>query len=84
MNAGEICSRIVVVAESAMPVREAAKLMRDHHVGALVVTEGAPASRRAIGILTDRDLVVGVLAADVDYRAFTVGEIMSERPVTTK
>jgi len=84
MNAGEICSRIVVVGESKMSVREAAKLMRDHHIGALVVTEGAPESRRPIGILTDRDLVVEVLAADVDYRAFTVGDIMSERPVTSR
>jgi CBS domain-containing protein len=40
MNVGEICSRIVVVAERSTPVQQAAKLMRDHHIGALVVTEG--------------------------------------------
>ena len=32
--------------------------------------------------MTDRDLVVEVLAADVDYRTLTVGDIMSERPAT--
>jgi len=84
MNVGEICSRIVVVAESSMSVQQAAKLMRDHHIGALVVTEGSAGARRPIGIVTDRDLVVEVVAADVDYRTLTVGDIMSERPATLK
>ena len=84
MNVGEICSRIVVVAEGSTTVQQAAKLMRDHHIGALVVTEGGDAARRPIGIVTDRDLVVEVVAADVDYRTLTVGDIMSEQPATLK
>lgn len=84
MNVGEICSRIVVVAEGSTTVQQAAKLMRDHHIGALVVTEGSAGARRPIGIVTDRDLVVEVVAADVDYRTLTVGDIMSERPATLK
>ncbi len=84
MNVGEICSRIVVVADSRTQVHEAAKLMRDHHIGALVVTEGGANARRPIGIVTDRDMVVEVVAADVDYRTLTVGDIMSERPATIK
>jgi CBS domain-containing protein len=84
MNVGEICSRIVVVAESSTPVQQAAKLMRDHHIGALVVTEGVAGARRPIGIVTDRDMVVEVVAADLDYRTLTVGDIMSERPAALK
>jgi len=84
MNVGEICSRIVVVAECSTPVQQAAKLMRDNHIGALVVTEGGDGARRAIGIVTDRDLVVEVVAADVDYRGLTVGDIMSGKPETLK
>lgn len=84
MNVGEICSRVVVVAESNTPVQRAAKLMRDHHIGSLVVTEGAADARRPIGIVTDRDMVVGVVAANVDYRALTVGDIMSERPANIR
>ena len=84
MNVGEICSRIVVFAESGTPVQQAAKLMRDHHIGALVVTDGGAGARRPIGIVTDRDLVVEVVAADVDYRMLSVGDIMSERPATIK
>jgi len=82
MNVGEICSRVVVVAESGTPVQQAAKLMRDHHIGALVVTEGGAEARRPVGIVTDRDMVVEVVAADVDYRTLSVGDIMSERPAT--
>lgn len=84
MNVGEICSRIVVVAERSTSVQQAAKLMRDHHIGALVVIEGSAGARRSIGIVTDRDMVVEVVAADVDYRTLTVGDIMSERPATIK
>lgn len=84
MNVGEICSRVVVVAERDTPVQAAAKLMRDHHIGALVVTEGAAGARRPVGILTDRDLVVEVLAAGIDYATLTVGDIMSERPATLR
>jgi len=84
MNVGEICSRVVVVAESSTPVQQAAKLMRDHHIGALVVTEGGADARRPIGIVTDRDMVVELVAADVNHRTLSVGDIMSERPATVR
>ncbi len=84
MNVGEICSRIVVIAERSTPVQQAARLMRDHHIGTLVVTEDEARARRPIGIVTDRDMVVQVVSADVDYHTLTVGDIMSERPATIK
>jgi CBS domain-containing protein len=84
MNVGEICSRVVVVAESSMPVQQAAKLMRDRHVGALVVVAGGADARRPVGVVTDRDMVVEVVAANVDYLALSVGDIMSDRPATIK
>ena len=84
MNVGEICSRVVVVAESSTPVQQAAKLMRDHHIGALVVTEGGADARRPIGIVTDRDMVVELVAADVNHRTLSVGDIMSERPASVR
>jgi hypothetical protein len=40
MNVGEICSRVGVAAASRMPVQQAARRMRDRHIGALVVTPG--------------------------------------------
>jgi CBS domain-containing protein len=79
---GTLASRVVVTATPEMPITEAARLMRQHHVGALVVRAGQPDGARPIGLVTDRDLVVEVLAQDVDPRLVTVGDVMSGSPVT--
>ncbi len=76
MNIGEICSRVVLVAQRETPVSDAARLMRQHHVGALVIVDQADGAR-PVGIVTDRDMVVEVLAEDVAPDKLTVGDIMS-------
>lgn len=55
---------------------EAAQLMRSHHVGALVVAEGINGNRSAVGVITDRDIVVEVVATGLDASVITVGDIM--------
>ncbi|KAA3627018.1 MAG: CBS domain-containing protein [Proteobacteria bacterium] len=77
MSAGELCNRDVVVMEKGESVRDAARLMRDAHVGDIVVVEERQGDRVPVGIVTDRDLVVGVMAASVDPDRLTVGDIMS-------
>ncbi|MEJ2174407.1 MAG: CBS domain-containing protein [bacterium] len=78
MHIKDICSRVVVVTETSTDLREAARLMRDHHVGALVVVDGSDGARRPIGIVTDRDIVVAVVAAtEVQPEKVTVGDVMS-------
>lgn len=62
MNVSDLCEREVVTAPANASVRDAAAIMRDQHVGALAVTDPY-APGRVIGILTDRDLVLQVLAA---------------------
>jgi CBS domain-containing protein len=62
MNVSDLCERDVVSAPANASVHEAAAIMRDQHVGALAVTDPY-APGRVIGILTDRDLVLQVLAA---------------------
>lgn len=84
MTTGEICSRLVVFARKDMPLGTAAKLMREHHVGSLVVLEDGAPGRVPVGIITDRDIVVEVVAADLDYRNLTVGEIMSSELITAR
>jgi len=82
MRIKDICSRVVVVAEPGTDLREAARLMRDHHVGALVVVEGTDGSRRPIGIVTDRDIVVEVVAAvGVEPESVKIGDVMSRELV---
>lgn len=77
MNIGDICTRAVVSIGVDEPVRQAAELMRNHHVGSLVVTESADGGLTPVGMLTDRDIAVGVVAKVVDPETVTVGDIMS-------
>ena len=84
MPVGEICVRDVVVCEPGTSIRDAAKLMRQNHVGDLIVVKGSRDSRKPVGIVTDRDLVVSVLAVDIDPAVFTVGDLMTEGVVSIR
>ncbi|HSD61136.1 MAG TPA: CBS domain-containing protein [Burkholderiales bacterium] len=77
MQAGEICNREVIVVERDASVREAAVLMRQYHVGDLVVVEERAGQRAPVGILTDRDIAIEVVAMGVDPEALTVGEVIA-------
>ena len=81
----EMCARDVIVADPDTTIADAAKLMRQHHVGCLVIGQrpkgglGVPA-----GIVTDRDLVVEVTALDLDPTVITIGDIMPGELVTIR
>jgi CBS domain-containing protein len=84
-NVGEICDREVVVATRETTVIEAAKLLRHHHVGTLVICEQLNGGRRMpVGIITDRDIVVEVVAPGLHAETITVGDIMSPEFVTAR
>lgn len=53
-----------------------AQLMRRHHVGALVIVEPGEKTH-PVGIVTDRDLVLELMAEGLDPALFTAGDIMS-------
>jgi CBS domain-containing protein len=76
MPIGEICNREVVVLQRDDTVLEAAKVMRQHHVGNIVVVEDSGSSRTPLGIVTDRDLVVEIMATELKPDVLTVGDIM--------
>jgi CBS domain-containing protein len=80
---GKLCQRNVVCIGQAASIVDAAEQMRTAHVGCLVVTEPVPASdaRRAVGMLTDRDIVVSVVARNADPNALKVGDVMSRHPL---
>jgi CBS domain-containing protein len=79
MAIGEICSREVVFIARAESCAQAARLMREHHVGSLVVVEEAAAPGVPIGMLTDRDLAVGVMALGLDPAKTLVEAVMRPR-----
>ena len=76
MPIGELCIRQVVVASPSTSVLEAAKLMRQFHVGDIVVTDEIKGKRVPVGIVTDRDIVIEVLAQGLDATGLSVGDIM--------
>lgn len=72
----EVATAIVAVVEPENSALTAAQLMRKHHVGSLVVVD-ATEQTRPVGIVTDRDLVLAVMAEGLDPALFTVGDIMT-------
>ena len=84
MPIGEICNREVVMLEINHTVLSAAKLMRKHHVGDLLVVKKSNGSCIPISIVTDRDLVVEVMAPEIDPSVLTVGDIMPRNLATVK
>jgi CBS domain-containing protein len=84
MPVSEICNREVIIVQRDATVQEAARLMRQHHVGDVVVVEERKGVRVPVGIVTDRDLVVEIMAPDLLQSVITVGDIMAEKLVTVK
>jgi len=79
----DIASAMVAVVEPDTTAFVSAQLMRKHHVGALVVVDTAEKSR-PVGVLTDRDLVLSLMAEGLDPELFTVGDIMSVAPIVAR
>jgi CBS domain-containing protein len=80
MRLRDLANTIVAVVEPETSALVAAQLMRRHHVGALVVVDAVEKSR-PVGIVTDRDLVLALMAEELDPAIFTAGDIMSVEPV---
>jgi CBS domain-containing protein len=81
-----ICRTDVVAVSPQDDLAAAARLMRTKHVGYLVVVEPIENgnAQKVIGVLTDRDIVVAVVACDVDPHTLTVGDTMSAKPFVAR
>lgn len=77
---GKICTKPVVTASAQMTVDQAARAMRSKNVGALVVVNAG----RPVGMLTDRDIVVEVVARGMDPEEVRVGDVMVKKQVTIR
>lgn len=69
MTIGEVCTRDVVFVRREDSVLDVARLMRDRHVGDVIVVDSDGPNKRPIGIVTDRDIVVGIVAQAPDKLA---------------
>jgi CBS domain-containing protein len=81
MKVGEHCKRQVVCISGASDVTTAARLMRESHVGFLVVHEQGDELRRPVGVLTDRDIVLQIIAREVEPKSVTVEDVMTRQPL---
>jgi CBS domain-containing protein len=90
MNVRDICKRQVATVSPRTDLIAAAELMRERHVGFLVVVEpqletapnGSAPHGPPIGVLTDRDITVCVVARGADPRQLTVADVMTRGPTT--
>ncbi|KTD56988.1 CBS domain protein [Legionella santicrucis] len=78
MIVGEYCNRDVVVINCNESVKNAAELMRHHHVGDLVLLDEQKNKKIPIGIVTDRDLVIEVMAAGIAPESLLIKDIVTE------
>jgi signal-transduction protein with cAMP-binding, CBS, and nucleotidyltransferase domain len=84
LTAGDLCTRSTVIAGRTLALGEAARLMRDQHVGSVVVVDDTLLGHMPVGMLTDRDIVTAVVAKGVDVQTLQVGDVMSTDLATTR
>jgi CBS domain-containing protein len=85
MTVGEICNRNVVVAPKGECIVDVAKRMRMFHVGDVVVIETRGDCRVPVGILTDRDIVLSIVASDPSHLSYLmVSDAMSSELITAE
>lgn len=77
MNVGELCIREVVITNKENSISEVAALMREYHVGDVIIVEHRNDEKIPVGILTDRDIIIEIIAKNVDINSINAGDAMS-------
>ncbi|MBL6750225.1 MAG: CBS domain-containing protein [Nevskia sp.] len=77
MKTGDCCNRVVLVTKADTGIRETAELLRKSHCGSVVVVRDDGTGAHPVGIITDRDLVVEVLACGIAPEQVSAGDVMS-------
>lgn len=77
MKLKNVCTLDVACCTGDATIYEAARLMRQHHTGNLVVIDDADEERIPVGIITDRDIVIEVIGKRLDPATTKVAAAMS-------
>lgn len=77
MTIKKVCGCDVVTVSDNMTVSDAAKLMKQHNVGDIVVVKNKGADEQIVGIITDRDIVIRIVADEEDPKQFLISDVMS-------
>lgn len=65
-------------------ITDCAKRMHSEHVGCVIVVETNDGGEFPVGMLTDRDIAIEVVAFGLDPNALTAGDVMSEKPAVVE
>ena len=82
MHIGEICTRSIVTCRRETSALELAQLMRDHHVGDVIVVDEHAGVVTPVGVVTDRDLVIEVMAKGVSPDRLRAEDLIAVEIVT--
>jgi len=77
MRAGEYCNREVVVVDEERSITQAAEIMREYHVGDVVICKVKYGKQVPVGIFTDRDIALEIVAKGTDPESISVSDAMS-------
>jgi len=81
MSVAEVCTRGAVTVLSSAALDEVAAIMRDRHVGAVVVTKAPLDAPVVVGIVTDRDIVRAQLERAEPLSRMRADEVMTRNPL---
>lgn len=84
MKVGEYCTKEVVVAGGSTGIVEAAQLMRSNNVGTVVIGKQVAGGVEPTGIITDRDLVLEVLAPNAAIDSLTLADLPTRALVSVQ
>lgn len=76
----QIAVKPVVTASARMTITDAARAMKQKNVGALIVVNAG----RPLGVLTDRDIAIDVVATGKDPNTVRVEDVMRKKPATLR
>src|SRR5690348_2983668 len=81
MLVGSLCSHRPITVTQGAPISDVARMMRDQHVGAVIVTDDDPERSRPVGMITDRDIVRAQLERTADLSRLSAAEVMTRNPL---
>jgi CBS domain-containing protein len=84
LRAIDLCRTDMVTANENTSLYDVAKLMRQNHIGDVVITRSGEAEEIPIGVLTDRDIVVHGIACDIALDEVAAGDLSAQNLVTVE
>jgi CBS domain-containing protein len=84
MSVRNVFNPNVATIDAAADVAQAAVLMRQEHVGDLIVTSHRDGSTVPVGVITDRDIVVEIVAKAVSPANVRVGDMLKKDLVSLR